>query len=202
MPVIVRGTDILFNDGTVQNTAFKFSSTQTFVSNGTFTMPAGLNTAQVVVVGGGGGISEFDGRLGGKGGFRVVELTGLSGSFTVTVGNGGTSITSGTTGATAGTGGTSSFGSLVTATGGTGGIAFTTNGTNGTSSSTSGTVITFGAGAFVQNFPASIRVLRRPTSSSSGFPATPEVNNPGDSIWGGNQSLFSLAHGGMVIVKF
>lgn len=98
---------------------------QTFLSSGTFTVPAGVTSVRVKVFGAGGGgngvntgggISE--GGWGGGGGIAEATVSGLTpgGTVTVTVGTGG----SGTHNATAGTGGTSSFGSYVSATGGSG----------------------------------------------------------------------------------
>jgi hypothetical protein len=97
-----------------------------YTSPGTFTPPGSATTARVTVVGGGGGGGTFAqssaGPQGGNGGLACALLTGLSGSYSITVGTGGTggagAFNSGQAG---GTGGTSSFGSAVTATGGSGG---------------------------------------------------------------------------------
>ena len=96
---------------------------QQFTSVGTSisTVPSGAASVQYLVVGGGGGGGGLGGG-GGAGGFVTGTLTGLSGSYSVTVGGGGT----GGTTAQGTSGGNSIFGSI-SATGGGGG---------GTSSST------------------------------------------------------------------
>jgi hypothetical protein len=103
----------------------------TFTSNGTFTVPAGVTNVQVQAWGGGGGGGGVNGSNtqtraggGGSGGtFTLnpsVAVNPLSGTITVTVGQGGTA---GTNNADGGNGGTSTFASAtpVTAVGGNGG---------------------------------------------------------------------------------
>jgi hypothetical protein len=101
---------------------------QVFTSSGTFTVPTGVTSCKVTVVGGGGGGGAATGTgsaaCGGAGGGAAIEwITGLTGGSTVTVtigaGGSGSSNTSGTTG------GTSSFGSYCSATGGGGSVAAT-----------------------------------------------------------------------------
>lgn len=58
MPITVSGTSITFNDATVQTTAggpYTGARGQVFTGNGTFTIPTGVTTVKVTVVGGGGG---------------------------------------------------------------------------------------------------------------------------------------------------
>lgn len=106
-------------------------SVQTFTSNGTFTIPAGITSVKVTVIGagGGGGGSDagatFNGSGGGSGGSAIKWLSGLTpaNTLTVTVGTGGT-VTSGAAG---GNGVASSVASgtqvitTITANGGSGG---------------------------------------------------------------------------------
>ena len=98
---------------------------QIFTSSGTFTVPAGVDSLKVTVIGGGGGyINSADllyASSGGDGGISTKFITGVSSGQTIvaTVGAKGASVTA-SSGA-AGTGGTSSFGSYCTATGGSGG---------------------------------------------------------------------------------
>lgn len=80
-------------------------SVQTFTSSGTFTIPAGITSVKVTVVGagGGGGGSDagatFNGSGGGSGGSAIKWLSGLTpaNTLTVTVGTGGI-VTSGAAG--------------------------------------------------------------------------------------------------------
>ena len=95
---------------------------QVFTSSGTFTVPTGVTSVKVTVVGGGGGggfgaTSSGGGGGGGGGGVAVEFVTGLTpgGTVAVTVGAGGA--------INGGTGGTSSFGAFCSATGGGGGSA-------------------------------------------------------------------------------
>lgn len=96
---------------------------QTFAANGTFTVPDGVYTLFVSLVGGGGGGARggasynLSGGGGGAGGYAEKFIATTPGtSYAVTVG------LKGTRGDTiGGTGGTSSFGSEFSATGGSGG---------------------------------------------------------------------------------
>ena len=84
-----------------------------------FTVPDGIGSARIHVVGGGGGASGgghgSGGGGGGAGGYKDVTLTAGS-TYTITVGNNGTHGH-----CTASSGSSSSFGSLITAGGGSGG---------------------------------------------------------------------------------
>jgi hypothetical protein len=111
---------------------------QVFTSSGTFTIPTGISSLKVTVVGGGGGTVirtntnfTFSGG-GGAGGGAIVYLTSLTSGNTisVTVGSAGTNttITGSDYDTAGGTGGTSSISSgtqsitTVSSTGGTGGF--------------------------------------------------------------------------------
>ena len=107
---------IKFGDGTTQTTAPIASSYsgvtgQAFTANGTFTIPTGVTSVKVTVVGGGGGGASSSGaQLGGTGGTSSVA----SGTQTITTiqatGGGGGDYVNGTVGS----GGTSSGGTLNT----------------------------------------------------------------------------------------
>lgn len=153
MAVTVSGTNITFNDGTTQSTAFGGVSGMKYVqfgSSGTFTVPSGVTTLRVLVAGGGGGGSGLQGYYGrymngGSGAYAeaIVDVTPGQ-SIAVTVGSGGNGGTGSNPGTATGggTGGTSSFGSFITCTGGQGGYYNTSGiyqGANGT--------VTLGTGA-------------------------------------------------------
>jgi PKD repeat protein len=100
-------------------------------------IPTGVTTANVLIVGGGGSGGEGDpgaswGAGGGAGGVLNGTLTGLSGTYTIVVGTGGTAISSAATNGVNGT--NSSFGSYV-AIGGAGGAGAHGNGLSGGSGS-------------------------------------------------------------------
>ncbi len=132
---------IMFPDGTVQTTAYVGvvsapPGSETFTSNGTFTVPANVRSITVEVRGaGGGGGQGFNfgsrsgvsgGGGGGSGGYgRQTFTVNPEEKYNVTVGAGGSP---------AGTGGTSSLGSLISATGGNpggNGVNFTPGGGGG-----------------------------------------------------------------------
>jgi hypothetical protein len=100
-----------------------FASMQVFTSSGAFTVPNGVTTLRVTVIGGGGAggyHSTLPGGGGGAGGKAIGVVSGLvpGQSIAVTVGAGGAALTGPGTG---NSGGTSSFGTYMSATGGFGG---------------------------------------------------------------------------------
>lgn len=105
----------------------------TFTGSGTFEAFANITAEILVVAGGGaGGVgnssSSVPGAGGGAGGYRALSQQSISaGSYSVTVGAGGTSLN--TSAQITGPSGTSSqFGAIATATGGGGGASRTTSG--------------------------------------------------------------------------
>ena len=116
----------------------------TFTSNGTFTITTNTRSRQIDIlcVGGGGGGGAFEGGGGGGGGFTLLTTNLALGSYSITLGNGGTAGVP--SGAAGGTGGTTTFGVLVTAAGGGGGgSSFGSGPSNGASG---------GGGAYSQSF--------------------------------------------------
>lgn len=123
-----------------------FSNCVVYTTSGTFDSVA-LNAtkARITVIGGGGGAgggsSTAAGKGGGQGGFASAIVSGLSGTYSITVGNGGNGGGFGNT--TGASGQTSSFGSLVSATGGAGGGSYSsgTVGATGAGTVSSGVII-------------------------------------------------------------
>lgn len=103
---------------------------QLFTSNGTFTVPAGVTSIRICVVGGGGGGGGGHSGGGGSGFVRTGTYAVSPGqNYTITIGSGGTG---GPNGGGAGTnGGSSSFSSLLTASGGNGAGNSTSGGSGG-----------------------------------------------------------------------
>jgi hypothetical protein len=127
VPAAVLATGGTITTATVGGMSYTI---HTFTAAGatTFTVQGNLNVEYLVVAGGGGG---GVGRAGGGGGGGFVEgaMAMAPGSYTITVGNGGTA---GANDSQGGDGGSSSIGALVTAVGGGGGGGWTTNtGRNG-----------------------------------------------------------------------
>ncbi len=96
-----------------------------FTSSGTWTVPAGITSALVTVIGAGGG-GERRSIGGGGGGGGAVSIKNVSSltpgaDITVTVGSGGSGATTNNT--AGGNGGASSFGAIVSCNGGAGGGA-------------------------------------------------------------------------------
>lgn len=99
----------------------------TFTTVGTcdWSVPAGVSTARVLIIGGGGGGGGDEGGGGGAGQFRDLSSQLVSGAIQVTVGAGGQGAGASETDASFAAlgGGSSSFGALVAFGGGTGGAA-------------------------------------------------------------------------------
>ncbi|HQT63921.1 MAG: hypothetical protein B7Z75_03935 [Acidocella sp. 20-57-95] len=100
-----------------------FSALQVFTSTGTFTVPNGVTSVRVRVLGGGassGYHSTMPGAGGGAGGeaYGIINNLTPGQAIAVTVGAGGAALTSPGVG---NSGGTSSFGTFMSATGGVGG---------------------------------------------------------------------------------
>ena len=105
---------------------------QAFTSNGTFTVPAGVDNVNVMVVGGGGGGSRQGGGGGGAGGLVLaydVAVTPLD-DIGVTIGGGGSGGNT-SSAQQGGKGGISSFGAITAEGGGGGGRALTSGDTSG-----------------------------------------------------------------------
>lgn len=113
MAIVANNTSIVFNDSSVQTTAFVGSAnTQTFNTTGTWTKPGGVSMARIQIWGaggGGGGDNRPGGPRNGGGGGAYMEVicpvSYLASTVTATVGTGGSGIALGT----GGSGGTSTF---------------------------------------------------------------------------------------------
>jgi len=133
---IVVGSGLSLASGTLSATATTSGASSvnivTFTSSGTYTPSTGTLFIEVMVQGGGGGggggkasgvsLEQAPGCGGGAGGLAVKAVNSPTGSYTVTIGSGGSAGSN--TGGVGGNGGTSSFagGSVsVSATGGAGG---------------------------------------------------------------------------------
>lgn len=148
MPITVSGTQITFNDGTTQSTAFtggggSLNYTLYTSGNNTWTAPSGVTRVKVTLVGGGGGGGggayvgvPVPGGEGGQGGIAVgyVNVTPGTG-YAANVGAGGTG---GGYNATGPAGGTSSFAGTISATGGGGGGGYSAGAFTGANGSGSG----------------------------------------------------------------
>ena len=110
-----------------------YNKSQAFTSSGTWTAPAGVTVATVLLVGGGGAGGSVAaaypyvaGAGGGGGQVRTVTVPVTAGTgYTITIGAGGAPVTSGTYNGQ--TGGTTSFGTLAYALGGGGGTGQANN---------------------------------------------------------------------------
>ena len=92
MATTVGGTNITYNDTTVQGTAYRGIRATVFTANGTFTIPTGVTVLKVTVVGGGGGGGQF--ATGAGAATAIKYLTGLTSGNTlsVTVGAAGAGV--------------------------------------------------------------------------------------------------------------
>ena len=110
-----------------------------FSSSGTFSVTAGSDNVEYLVVAGGGGGGAYIGGGGGAGGYRTASGFRVStspGAYTVTVGGGGAG---GVTATTAGVNGVdSSFGATITSTGGGRGSYFAPGWTTGAAGGSGG----------------------------------------------------------------
>ena len=152
VPVLVTG-------GTRTSDATYYYNT--FLSTGTLTVANGPLTADVLVVagGGGGGGQGGTGAGGGAGGVFVPSTQSLSsGSYTCTVGAGGTPGS----GTVSTNGGNSRFGSLTVAVGGGGG-GYTTGTANGGANGGSG-----GSGGGAYGYPSGTYPAGTSTQTSTG----------------------------------
>jgi len=124
----------------------------------TWTPPTVVTNVSYLVVAGGGGGGSNGGGGGGAGGFRNGTLTGLSGSQTVTVGNGGTAE---------GSGGASVFATISSAGGGYGAGGAVGSGAAGGSGGGSSHYTSVVAGG-VGNTPSTTPIQGNDGGSSSG----------------------------------
>lgn len=125
------GYDSYFPQKAVFNWTNVEQSLQAFLANGTFTVPPGVTSIDVLIVAGGGGGGSRQGGGGGGGGIVVVSNMAVTpgDTFAVVVGTGGAGGTAGGRGAS---GANSSFGSNIATGGGGGGGRTTDNaGANG-----------------------------------------------------------------------
>jgi hypothetical protein len=196
-----------------------FSNMEVFTASGTFTVPLGITKAKVTVVGGGGGGAGTGGTVqmerGGYGGVGIAVIDGISGSVSVTIGNGGAGSNSGA----GSSGGTSSFGSYITATGGVGGSASSAAGrpADSGSSSVSGVTQTirthssFAAGTVAEQvptmYPNSVQGTPRSqaTSSTAAVAYSTTANftaGSGGAGEGSNAANATGGVGGVVIVEY
>ena len=198
MSIVVGTSSITFPDSTTQSTAASVSipgiAVQIFTSSGTFTIPTGVTSLKVYVVGAGGGSGgcikqtsecySAAGGGGGSGGYALQFLSGLTpgNTLSVTIGSGGTAGPS--TSGSGGTGGASSVASgtqsisTITANGGGGGSLGNNNssGTGGAGGSASGGYFNFsglktgisGAASFLN--PLTGGVPNNTYSSGGGVP--------------------------------
>jgi len=145
MPITVAGTQITFNDSTVQSTSAAGAGTRRFIypSSTTWVCPTGITSVFIYCFGGGGGAGTNFGRSGGQGGYAEGTYTVVPGTtYTITIGAGGSA---GTPAGSAGGEtwfGVNSSSKLVSATGGAGGpnnsgTASNGIGVNGTTRNTS-----------------------------------------------------------------
>jgi len=166
---------------------------EVFTSSGSWTVPNGITECSIFISGGGGGANAT--AAGGRGGSAYVQLTNLSGTYTITIGSGGTGSSSSPT-----AGGTSSFGTLVSATGGAAG-----NDNTGTVTIASGTALRNFAAGRLNHWLTSSGATLRPNGSGTSAPISYSTTGSLIAGAGGQQSsiLANIAGGvGGVIYIF
>jgi hypothetical protein len=186
MAVSISGTTLTFNDATTMTTAataYPGPRSQLFTSSGTFTVPTGITSVLVTVVGGGSGNNTTYNPQGGQGGYAVGNVSVTPGaSISITVGTGSAGV-SGNAGNAANS---SSFGASISATGGgattnqSGTVGVGSSGTimNSQSSALLGTVRGDGAGRPPFFAGVSSRVANSNQSASPAYSAN-SVYTPG-----------------------
>lgn len=194
--------NVLTSNGTTWTSAAAAGGqlqTQIFTSPGTWTAPSGTTKARLTIAGGGGGGNTNS--IGGCGGGGIVQLTGLSGSYTVTVGTGGAGSPNT---ASAGSGTTSSFGAIVSASGGGGGSSGTA--ANGTITVSAGTLlrgnnlsVTASAPALSVVIPSLLTSMNTP---SAGGPAGAFSTTTGNQTAGNGGAKNAAGGDGAVVVEF
>lgn len=192
----VLGDSSITDNGTAVSSSLPFSLTptfQTFIVNGTFTIPAGVIAVKVTVVGGGGGGGGStivnNGGGGASGGAAIKWLSGLTPGNTIAVVAGAAGAAN--SGAGGGAGGASSIASgtqvitTVTANGGNGGgtTGIVSGGGNAASISTNGDINTGGTSGGDS------------TAAASGGPGAPSIFNGGGSKGGTTPGSAATAPG-------
>jgi hypothetical protein len=196
MSFTVDGTSgLTFPNSTTQAVAYNGVNYILYTSGtNTWNVPTGITSALITIIGGGGGGNgSFQG---GSAGFAIVFLTGLSGSYTVTVGAGG----AGNTGTSiASNGSTSSFGSFISCTGGNGATG-SANGISGSATISSGTNLKSGN---LDNNPYNISLFFGGRSTTPGNTAINYIASasPGPGI-GGDSPTNKGGVGGVILIQY
>lgn len=188
-----------------------FSNMDIITASTTWNVPTGVTKAKITVVGGGGGGSGNKtpsvncGAFGGNGGVAIALVTGLSGSYTITIGAGGAGGAGGSGTSTGGNGGDTSFGSILSATGGTGANGATA-GTSGTGTVSSGTVIRSGAKSWPLPYEVAGHGRDRDNSTAIAYSVSNEFGAGVGGDAGGLISATAYAGGGgiggVVIIEY
>jgi hypothetical protein len=154
--ILEASRNIIGIGGTISTSGGYIIHSFTVVGTTTFTISSSISVEYLIVAGGGsGGVGRGGG--GGAGGVKAGTTTLTAGSYTITVGFGGPSMTNNQQG---GDGGSSSIGTLIVTTGGGGGGGWnTTSGRNGGSGggASAGNTLTGGTGISGEGFAGSIR---------------------------------------------
>lgn len=172
VPAPSTSGNVLTSNGTTwQSTApsstYAGTTIALFPASGTWTPPTGITKAIFLVIGGGGGAySNANNVSGGTGGALYAFATGLTGSYTVTIGAGGAT---GITGVAGGTSSITGTGVSLSATGGAGATSGTA-GASGIGTVTTGTAIKVGTGVAGINFPQYGNTLRTNGTGTTGTP--------------------------------